>query len=138
MSPASSVKVLNSSHIEGGVVSAAQSSSHVTDQPEFVIKSSPPSSPKRYISSSNSYVEKKNSCSNAQLHIEKAKLLGKSSSKTELLSSLEDTIRSLTRTKESIGRATRIAIDCAKFGFATKVAFNSVNVMQIIFGYLVP
>ncbi|XP_057438806.1 protein HUA2-LIKE 3-like isoform X2 [Lotus japonicus] len=27
----------------------------------------------------------------------------------------------LTRTKESIGRATRIAIDCAKFGIATKV-----------------
>jgi len=33
----------------------------------------------------------------------------------------EATLRTLKRTKESIGRATRIAIDCAKFGIATKV-----------------
>ncbi|KAG8663415.1 protein HUA2-LIKE 2 isoform X1 [Manihot esculenta] len=37
------------------------------------------------------------------------------------LSSFEGIIRSLTRTKESIGRATRIAIDCAKFGVSAKV-----------------
>ena len=33
----------------------------------------------------------------------------------------EAMLGTLTRTKESIGRATRIAIDCAKFGIATKV-----------------
>ncbi|KDP21494.1 hypothetical protein JCGZ_21965 [Jatropha curcas] len=37
------------------------------------------------------------------------------------LSSFEGTLGSLTRTKESIGRATRIAIDCAKFGISNKV-----------------
>lgn len=37
------------------------------------------------------------------------------------LSSFEAVLGTLTRTKESIGRATRIAIDCAKFGYATKV-----------------
>ncbi|MED6131743.1 hypothetical protein PIB30_012446 [Stylosanthes scabra] len=33
----------------------------------------------------------------------------------------EATLGTLTRTKDSIGRATRIAIDCAKFGIAAKV-----------------
>ncbi|XP_035551522.1 protein HUA2-LIKE 3 isoform X3 [Juglans regia] len=37
------------------------------------------------------------------------------------LSSFEAMLGTLTRTKESIGRATRIAIDCAKFGVAAKV-----------------
>lgn len=37
------------------------------------------------------------------------------------LSSFEAVLGSLTRTKESIGRATRIAIDCAKFGVSSKV-----------------
>ncbi|MCH96437.1 HUA2-like protein 3-like, partial [Trifolium medium] len=32
----------------------------------------------------------------------------------------EAMLGTLKRTKENIGRATRIAIDCAKFGFATK------------------
>ncbi|XP_057780454.1 protein HUA2-LIKE 3-like [Salvia miltiorrhiza] len=117
----SPLKVLSSSHLEDGVVSVAQSSTHVTDRTESVTKSSPPSSSLCYISSSDSYVEKRGSCGNAQLHPEKAKLGVKSSNKVELLSSLEAVIRSLTRTKESIGRATRIAIDCAKLGFASKV-----------------
>lgn len=37
------------------------------------------------------------------------------------LTSFEAVLGALTRTKESIGRATRIAIDCAKFGIAAKV-----------------
>uniref|UniRef100_A0A803MX59 Uncharacterized protein n=1 Tax=Chenopodium quinoa TaxID=63459 RepID=A0A803MX59_CHEQI len=37
------------------------------------------------------------------------------------LASLELTLGSLTRTKESIGRATRIAVDCVKFGSAVEV-----------------
>ncbi|XWS31608.1 hypothetical protein CRYUN_Cryun23aG0090900 [Craigia yunnanensis] len=37
------------------------------------------------------------------------------------LSSFENTIAILTRTKESIARATRVAIDCAKYGVSAKV-----------------
>jgi len=37
------------------------------------------------------------------------------------IASLELTLGSLTRTKESIGRATRIAVDCVKFGVAADV-----------------
>lgn len=52
---------------------------------------------------------------------------GKSGERTNLaevkaaLASLELTLGSLTRTKESIGRATRIAVDCVKFGIAAEV-----------------
>lgn len=54
----------------------------------------------------------------------KFKNTGKWSSKAEAataLASFQAVIRTLTRTKESIGRATRIAIDCAKFAVAPKV-----------------
>jgi hypothetical protein len=34
---------------------------------------------------------------------------------------LEGMLETLSRTKESIGRATRLAIDCAKYGIATEV-----------------
>ncbi|KAI3460861.1 hypothetical protein Pfo_017524 [Paulownia fortunei] len=110
-------------HLEDRVVSVTLSSSYLTDGPDSVARASPPSSSICNISAlaNNSNVEKNSSCSNVRLHLEKAKLAGKSSSKVEFLSSFEAVIRSLTRTKESIGRATRIAIDCAKFGFATKV-----------------
>lgn len=37
------------------------------------------------------------------------------------LSSFEAMLGNLTRTKDSIGRATRVAIECAKFGFGPKV-----------------
>lgn len=48
----------------------------------------------------------------------------------------EATLGTLTRTKESIGRATRIAIDCAKFGSAAKVTqycFALVFILQKFF-----
>ncbi|KAI3449604.1 hypothetical protein Pfo_006269 [Paulownia fortunei] len=134
------VKVLNSGHnrslfhstsisydhMEDRTVSVTQSSSSLTDGPDSVARASPPSSSICNISAldhHNNYSLENNSSGSpdVQLHLEKAKLAGKSSSKGESLSSFEAIIRSLTRTKESIGRATRIAIDCAKFGFATKV-----------------
>lgn len=37
----------------------------------------------------------------------------------------EGMIETLSRTKESIGRATRLAIDCAKYGIANEVAIRS-------------
>ncbi|XP_051143206.1 protein HUA2-LIKE 3-like isoform X2 [Andrographis paniculata] len=72
--------------------------------------------------SENNSVEKCSSNSlDIQRHIGKAILPSKFSGKLESLSSFEAIIRFLTRTKESIGRATRVAIDCAKVGFASKV-----------------
>lgn len=58
-----------------------------------------------------------------QLH-NKQRTSGKLSSRGEAnvaLGSFEATLGILTRTKESIGRATRVALDCAKFGVASKV-----------------
>ncbi|KAK3193862.1 hypothetical protein Dsin_025172 [Dipteronia sinensis] len=55
---------------------------------------------------------------------QRPKSAGKWSNNSEAhaaLSSFEAVLGSLTRTKESIGRATRIAIDCAKFGVSNKV-----------------
>lgn len=55
---------------------------------------------------------------------QRPKSVGKWSSCSEAhaaLSSFEAVLGSLTRTKESIGRATRIAIECAKFGVSSKV-----------------
>jgi hypothetical protein len=37
----------------------------------------------------------------------------------------EGMIETLSRTKESIGRATRLAIDCAKYGIANEVGLLS-------------
>ncbi|XP_022758176.1 protein HUA2-LIKE 2-like isoform X1 [Durio zibethinus] len=55
---------------------------------------------------------------------ERPKSVSKFSNYTEAhaaLSSFENMLAILTRTKESIARATRIAIDCAKFGVSAKV-----------------
>lgn len=55
---------------------------------------------------------------------QRMKSIGKSNNSAEAhaaLSSFEAILGSLTRTRESIGRATRIAIDCAKFGASAKV-----------------
>lgn len=117
---------LSNGHLEDRVVSVAQSSSYATDRTESAAKASPPSSSLCNISSSDRSVEKNNSCSNAQSLTKKDKLVSKSSCKVELLPSFEAIIRSLTRTKESIGRATRIAIECAKAGHANKVDISPV------------
>ncbi|KAL7112845.1 hypothetical protein ACP275_04G026300 [Erythranthe tilingii] len=110
-------------HVDDRTISVTHSSSSLTDAPYSVARASPPSS--SICNNTTLYSNKsleRNSCSpDVQLHLEKAKLAGKSSSKAGSLLSFEAIIRSLTRTKESIGRATRIAIDCAKIGFATKV-----------------
>ncbi|KAH7517186.1 hypothetical protein FEM48_Zijuj09G0035800 [Ziziphus jujuba var. spinosa] len=52
---------------------------------------------------------------------ERPKSIGKNAEAQVALSSFEAMLGTLTRTKESIGRATRVAIDCAKFGVASKV-----------------
>ncbi|EXB39341.1 hypothetical protein L484_025036 [Morus notabilis] len=52
---------------------------------------------------------------------QRPKSLGKYAELNAALSSFEAMLGTLTRTKESIGRATRVAIDCAKFGASSKV-----------------
>lgn len=106
--------------------SVTTQSSSLTNGLHLPAKTSPRSSSMGNVSAAdNNYLENHSSCSpDVQLNSEKAKLAGKSNSKgEEALSSFEAAIRSLTGTKESIGRATRVAIDCAKFGFAIKVDF---------------
>ncbi|GER24805.1 hepatoma-derived growth factor-related protein [Striga asiatica] len=151
MQPVTPMKVLNSGHVqslaystyssnehmEDKTVSATQSSSSLTDGPESVARTSPPSSSICHMSAldnKRSLLNNSSCCPDVHLHLEKAKLAGKSSSKSEALSSFEAIIKSLTRTKESIGRATRIAIDCAKFGFATKhlVSLMWFSVIQVV------
>ncbi|KAL0391048.1 UNVERIFIED_CONTAM: protein HUA2-LIKE 3 [Sesamum calycinum] len=111
---------ISDDHLEDRIVSVTRASSCTINGPDPVARASPPNSSMCIISASdkNSYVRKR---SPRSPDVEKAKVAGKSSSKVDILSSFEATIRSLTRTKDSIGRATRVAIDCAKFGFATKV-----------------
>ncbi|KAL8530701.1 hypothetical protein ACS0TY_007655 [Phlomoides rotata] len=110
-------------HVDDRTVSITQFSS-LTEAPDSTARASPPSSSICNISALDNHNSLENNSSSSpdvQLHLEKAKLAGRSSGKGQSLSSFEAIIRSLTRTKESIGRATRIAIDCAKLGFATKV-----------------
>lgn len=105
---------------------AATQSSSLTNGLQLFAKTSPRYSSMGNVSASdNNYLENSSSCSpDVRLNSEKAKLAGKSNSKgEEILLSFEAAIRSLTGTKDNIGRATRVAIDCAKFGFAIKVDF---------------
>ncbi|XP_073283776.1 protein HUA2-LIKE 3-like isoform X1 [Primulina huaijiensis] len=131
----SPVKVLTSGHHESLSNSisifdepledfAAPKSSSLTNGLQLYAKTSPRSSCMGNVSASdNNYLENSSSCGpDVRLNSEMVKLAGKSNSKgEETLSSFEAAIRSLTGTKENIGRATRVAIDCAKFGFAIKV-----------------
>lgn len=52
---------------------------------------------------------------------QKLKPMGKDVEAHAALSSFETMLGNLTRTKDSIGRATRVAIECAKFGVGPKV-----------------
>ncbi|PON52850.1 RNA polymerase II-binding domain containing protein [Trema orientale] len=53
--------------------------------------------------------------------IQRPKSAGKYAESNAALTSFEAMLGTLTRTKESIGRATRVAIDCAKLGVSSKV-----------------
>lgn len=53
-----------------------------------------------------------------------------------VLTSFEESIRALTRTKKSIDRATRLAIDCAKFGIAVKVIIRLFSLAILICIYV--
>ncbi|KAF7120671.1 hypothetical protein RHSIM_Rhsim13G0022600 [Rhododendron simsii] len=103
------------------------SSSTPSDGVGSLARASPPNTSicNTSTSDNDNILENNGCCSpDVNLHPAKSKNPGKWSSKAEAataLASFQAVIGTLTRTKESIGRATRIAIDCAKFGVAAKV-----------------
>lgn len=119
-----------------------RSSPTLTDGVDCIPQGSPPNSPVCNVSTSDSSnIPHNGSCSpDVHLHqkqslsgpvdeskdgsvaTQQSRSMGKSTeAKHAALLYFEAMLGTLTRTKESIGRATRIAIDCAKFGIAAKV-----------------
>lgn len=101
-------------HLGEKPVSITLSSSSLTDGLDSNTRASPPNTSICNMSKSDDFV------------LDKPKFVDKMSSKREASAALayfESILGALTRTKESIGRATRVAIDCAKFGVATKVGY---------------
>ncbi|XP_060181445.1 protein HUA2-LIKE 3-like [Lycium barbarum] len=107
-------------------VSTTLSSSSLTDGMDSFIRASTPNTLTCNISTVDSSMHASIGSSSPfpyQLH-DKPRTDGKLSSRGEAnvaLGSFEATLGILRRTKESIGRATRVALDIAKFGVASKV-----------------
>ncbi|CAH9051635.1 unnamed protein product [Cuscuta epithymum] len=93
-------------------VSITLSSSSLTEGLDSNARASPPNTSICNISKPDDFI------------LDKPKAGDKMSTKREANAALayfESILGALTRTKESIGRATRVAMDCAKYGVATKV-----------------
>ncbi|KAI3760079.1 hypothetical protein L1987_50469 [Smallanthus sonchifolius] len=110
-------------------VSGTRTPSLLTDQlaSTDVSRASPPNNTVVCHTTSTSYSSnllENSACFSPNVH-EKAKHTGNKwstiSEADAALTSFEASLAALTRTKKSIDRATRIAIDCAKFGIAVKV-----------------
>lgn len=131
-------------HLGEKDISVIRSSPSLTDAGDSLAHASPPHTSNCHMSTSDSsnIVQNNGSCSpDVHLHhkktsfaplvdeeeklesavTQKPKSIGTHREAHVALSSFEGQLGTLTRTKESIGRATRIAIDCAKFGVAAKV-----------------
>lgn len=131
-------------HLSDKENSIAFSSASSTDRPHTPQRASPPSSALCNMSTSDSSkLTQSNGSASPVVSLPQKKALhgladfegklesmsqqprsvgkGSSSDAHALLSSFEAVLRILTRTKESIGRATRVAIDCAKYGATAKV-----------------
>ncbi|CAL5357529.1 unnamed protein product [Camellia sinensis] len=116
---------ISDNHLVDKDVSGVRSSSP-TDALDSSARMSPPSTICNMSKSDSNSILESNVCysPDVQLQHAKSKNVGKWSNKAEataVLGSFEALLGTLKRTKESIGRATRIAIDCAKFGIAVKV-----------------
>lgn len=119
------------------------SSSTPSDGVGSLARASPPNTSicNTSTSDNDNILENNGCCSpDVNLHPAKSKNTGKWSSKAEAataLASFQAVIGTLTRTKDSIGRATRIAIDCAKFGVAAKVCsyFCGSHVAMLLEGW---
>lgn len=117
------------SHHKAVVPGIRSSSSPPTDGLGSTACASPPNTSICVMSTSdNSNLLENNGCCSpdARLHHEKPKHAAANSSNNRgeanaALTSFEANLGTLKRTKESISRATRIAIECAKFGIAPKV-----------------
>ncbi|CAK9151043.1 unnamed protein product [Ilex paraguariensis] len=114
-------------HLDDKAVSDIRSSSSLSDGLDSTARASPPNTSICKMSTSdNGNSLENNGCCSPEVHLqhEKPKQASKWSNRVEAnaaLTSFEVILGTLTRTKESIGRATRIAIDCAKFGSSAKV-----------------
>lgn len=130
-------------HLGEKDISGVPSSPSLTDAGDSLPQASPPHTSNYNMSTSDSsnFVQNNGSCSpDVHLHhkrtlcapldeeekiessmTQRPKSVGKHGEAHVALSSFEAMLGTLTRTKESIGRATRVAIDCAKFGVAAKV-----------------
>ncbi|KAM7521564.1 hypothetical protein LguiA_011466 [Lonicera macranthoides] len=117
------------SHHKAVVPGIRSSSSPPTDGLGSTACASPPNTSICVMSTSDNsnLLENSGCCSpDARLHHEKPKHAAANSSNSRgeanaALTSFEANLGTLKRTKESISRATRMAIECAKFGIAPKV-----------------
>ncbi|XP_024981062.1 protein HUA2-LIKE 2-like [Cynara cardunculus var. scolymus] len=110
------------------IESGTRTSSPPNDAFDSTARASPPNTSICNISTSDNsnFLENSGCCSPAvHLYHEKPKHASNKwstiSEANAALTSFEASLAALTRTKKSIDRATRIAIDCAKFGIAVKV-----------------
>ncbi|XP_050366914.1 protein HUA2-LIKE 2 isoform X1 [Argentina anserina] len=129
-------------YLTGKHVAGVRSSPPLTDGGDFLAQTSPPSTSGCHISTSDSsnILQNNGSCSpDINLQHKRASTPVDEDEKSEAvvcqgpksvsryaealaaLSSFETILGTLTRTKDCIGRATRIAIDCGKIGVASKV-----------------
>lgn len=138
-----SVSLANDNSVDA---SGMRSSPCLTDGGDSLAQASPPSASICLMSTSDSsnIVQNNSSCSpDLRVHqkitlcapvvdkegkselvvTHRPKSVGRNAEAHAALSSFEAMLGTLTRTKESIGRATRVAIDCAKFGVASKVGY---------------
>nr|XP_043635504.1 protein HUA2-LIKE 2-like [Erigeron canadensis] len=104
-------------------VSGTQTSSLPTDAFDSTVsRASPPStSIPNVLSKSDNSNLLENSCRSPEKPKHTGSKWSTMSEANAALASFEASLGALTRTKKSIDRATRIAIDCAKFGIAVKV-----------------
>ncbi|KAJ9543359.1 hypothetical protein OSB04_023066 [Centaurea solstitialis] len=110
------------------IESGTRTPSPPNDAFDSTARASPPNTSICNISTSDNsnFLENSGGCGSPAVHLypEKTKQTSKWSTMSEAnaaLASFEASLAALTRTKKTIDRATRIAIDCAKFGIAVKV-----------------
>lgn len=109
-------------------VSVTLSSSSLTDGLDSAARATPHTSTCNASASDNVSIQINGSCSpTVQSHSSAQKIATNWNTREAdtFLASFDASLKTLTRTKESIGRATRMAIECSKYGVAAKVVICS-------------
>lgn len=109
-------------------VSVTLSSSSLTDGLDSAPRATPHTSTCNASASDNVSIQINGSCSpTVQSHSTAPKNARNWNAREAdtFLASFDSSLKTLTRTKESIGRATRMAIECSKYGVAAKVVIRS-------------